>query len=78
MALIGRSILKFPDIASSVRADHQVYFRFDFLSLGGQRCANFAQKGSTHEFLASDYGLSDVTDRSHHWIGGISAKSFLA
>jgi hypothetical protein len=35
-------------------------------------------KGSTREFLASDSGLSDVTDRSHHWIGALAPKSFMA
>jgi len=33
--------------------------------------ANFALEGLYAHFLATDLGLSDVTDRSHHWIRGI-------
>jgi hypothetical protein len=42
-----------------------------------RRCYT-TRRGSAYEFWPSDSGLSDVTDRSHHWIGAFCRKSFLA
>ena len=37
----------------------------------GANCAHSAPRESAHEFLARHFGLSDVTETSHHWIGGV-------
>jgi hypothetical protein len=34
--------------------------------------------GLAREYLAKRTGLTDVTDRSRHWIGAFAAKSFMA